>query len=351
MTAESHQPPVAVIICTRNRPDLVPRAVASVLANTYPAFRLLVIDQSTSAATETALQPFTADARFSYLRTPTAGEAIARNIGLRHTTEPIIACTDHDCVAASDWLTRLVGGFAARPEAQLVFGRLSPPAWYVAHHGIVPVFEPATGAAAGRVWRGVVLGMSANMGLRRPLPTRIGYFDEAMGAGGALAAAEDFDFAVRAAAAGAVVSIVPDAVVVHEGGVRSPSEAPSLWYRDGYGIGAVMAKAVKCGMWIGALALGRFVVGDLVAPGRLVLRGRHPQGLRRVTYTAAGVVAGCVAGLRWPVERGPDGYLFRRRGRSPAPLPASAPVSDAASPFSDSVAPTDASPKAERRHG
>ena len=37
---------VSAVICTRNRPDLIGNAVASVLANTYPSFDLLVVDQS-----------------------------------------------------------------------------------------------------------------------------------------------------------------------------------------------------------------------------------------------------------------------------------------------------------------
>ena len=41
--------PVSAVICTRNRPDLIGTAVSSVLANTYPSFDLLVVDQSTDA--------------------------------------------------------------------------------------------------------------------------------------------------------------------------------------------------------------------------------------------------------------------------------------------------------------
>src|SRR5690349_17764175 len=42
---------VSAIICTRNRPDLIGQAVASVLANTYPSFELVVVDQSDNDVT------------------------------------------------------------------------------------------------------------------------------------------------------------------------------------------------------------------------------------------------------------------------------------------------------------
>ena len=47
----SEPTPVSAVICTRNRPDLIGTAVASVLANTYPTFDLLVVDQSTDGRT------------------------------------------------------------------------------------------------------------------------------------------------------------------------------------------------------------------------------------------------------------------------------------------------------------
>ena len=51
-----HDPMVSAVICTRNRPDVVGQAVASVLASAYAPFDLTVIDQSTTDATACALQ-------------------------------------------------------------------------------------------------------------------------------------------------------------------------------------------------------------------------------------------------------------------------------------------------------
>ncbi|MGD9885466.1 MAG: glycosyltransferase family A protein, partial [Reyranella sp.] len=40
-----------MLICTRNRPLKLRRAVESVLANTFTDFELIVVDQSTDGAT------------------------------------------------------------------------------------------------------------------------------------------------------------------------------------------------------------------------------------------------------------------------------------------------------------
>ena len=58
--------PVSAIICTRNRPDLIGRAVASVLDNDYAVFDLTVVDQSTDDATEQALRHLAGDPRLHY---------------------------------------------------------------------------------------------------------------------------------------------------------------------------------------------------------------------------------------------------------------------------------------------
>ena len=52
------QPPVSVIVATRNRGDSIVNTVNSILANNYPNFELYVIDQSDDDLTEKAVEPF-----------------------------------------------------------------------------------------------------------------------------------------------------------------------------------------------------------------------------------------------------------------------------------------------------
>src|SRR5689334_813162 len=108
--------PVSAVICTRNRPDLIGTAVNSVLANTYPSFDLLVVDQSTDARTGDIVRQLQAEhPNLRYLHTDKAGLSRAYNIGIRETSGQILAFTDDDCVAPSDWIANVVAGFAADP--------------------------------------------------------------------------------------------------------------------------------------------------------------------------------------------------------------------------------------------
>src|SRR2546429_475015 len=105
---------VSAIICTRNRPDLIGAAVASVSANTYPDFELLVVDQSTDERTGHIVRALAAShPNLRYMHTEIAGLSRAYNIGIRETTSEILAFTDDDCVAPADWIESIVSVFGA----------------------------------------------------------------------------------------------------------------------------------------------------------------------------------------------------------------------------------------------
>src|SRR5215203_3769790 len=105
---------VSAVICTRNRPDLIGTAVASVLANTYPSFDLLVVDQSDEPRTgEIVREMATAHPNLRYLHTPTPGLSRAYNIGVRETQGDLLAFTDDDCVAPPNWIQAIADAFEA----------------------------------------------------------------------------------------------------------------------------------------------------------------------------------------------------------------------------------------------
>ena len=92
---------ISVVMCTRNRPDMIARAVGSVLSNDFPNFDFLVVDQSTSDATERELAIYKADSRFRYLHVERAGLSAAYNLGIRSTDGELLAFTDDDCGATT----------------------------------------------------------------------------------------------------------------------------------------------------------------------------------------------------------------------------------------------------------
>jgi len=106
-------PQVTVLICTRDRGDLIHATIRSVLANTYPRFDLLIVDQSSEISTARAVAEFCGDSRLRYIHTATQGLSIARNIGLAFCHSDLVLMTDDDCEVPPDWISEMVALFSA----------------------------------------------------------------------------------------------------------------------------------------------------------------------------------------------------------------------------------------------
>jgi glycosyltransferase involved in cell wall biosynthesis len=85
---------VSVIIPTYNCARFVPEAVESVLAQTYPAAEIIVVDDGSTDDTEERLRPY-AD-RIRYLRQENGGVSTARNAGMHAATGDLFAFLDSD---------------------------------------------------------------------------------------------------------------------------------------------------------------------------------------------------------------------------------------------------------------
>src|ERR1700746_3347211 len=158
------QPFVSAVICTRNRPDKIGNAVESVLANTYPNFDLVIIDQSTNAKTETiSLRVGESDKRLRYQRMSTSGLSRAYNLAIASTTGPVIAFTDDDCLVPKDWIEKIGAAFEEERG-----GGLPPP---------LPIDKPER---LDRENGFRIFGMGANFAARRSLFERVGTFDVAL---------------------------------------------------------------------------------------------------------------------------------------------------------------------------
>jgi GT2 family glycosyltransferase len=285
---------ISVIICT-NRPGRLIEAVRSVLANPQH-FELCVVAQGGTWAAE-ELAPI-ADSRLRVVADPGTGLSHARNIGLTASTGELILFTDDDCLVASDWVDAHLKCYRESPDAVMVFGLVEAPNWYTGADGTVPTFDPRAAQGTPRNDRGIVLGIGANMSLRRSCLEKIGVFDETLGAGGSLCSGEDADLSLRASAAGLLVLADRRPSVVHEGGVRRyGAEAKQLWWRDGIGLGAVSAKRLRSRDLNGAFA----VFGSLNLLNLYVVRafvaGRRPLGFNAAATLSLGAMKGFAMGL------------------------------------------------------
>ena len=106
------QDQVTVVIPTRNRPDLVTRAVQSALAQTYPHLEVIVVVDGPDPSTVAALDTL-ADPRLTVIALENnIGAANARNLGVERARGAWIAFLDDD----DHWMPRKVAvQMAARP--------------------------------------------------------------------------------------------------------------------------------------------------------------------------------------------------------------------------------------------
>lgn len=89
-------PNISVIIPTCNRPEMLKRAIASVLAQTYQDFEIIVVDDGMKERAESVVN-FFHDPRITYIAHEQGkGGAAARNTGIRAAKGEFIAFLDDD---------------------------------------------------------------------------------------------------------------------------------------------------------------------------------------------------------------------------------------------------------------
>lgn len=302
-------PSVTVVISTCNRGGTVITAIESILANDYPHFGLLVVDQSDTNATEDAVLRFHGDGRFRYIRSATRGLGAGHNVGISHATTELIAITDDDCVVPPCWLNEMVEAFSIDDRVALVFGNVHP-AEYDVTLGYIPIFErdePFLVKSAGDdLFRG--LGIGACFGIKRSAWWAVHGFDAMLGPGAPLGSLEDRDMAIRLLLAGYRVYCTPRFYVIHDG-FRTNRQLRGLAFRDWSGFGSSYAKYLKCGHW----SLTRYMAGQMWAgqAARMSLSSSYRTGrIRRVTPVVS-FWLGFLRGLICPVE--PDSLKFKTR--------------------------------------
>jgi len=109
------RPKVSVVIPTYNRGNCIGEAVQSILAQTYQASEIIVVDDGSTDDTEAALAWCRNQIRYVYQRN--AGVAAARNTGMRLARSQWIAFLDSDDQWFVDKLAVQMQQLAAQPQA------------------------------------------------------------------------------------------------------------------------------------------------------------------------------------------------------------------------------------------
>jgi GT2 family glycosyltransferase len=114
-------PAASVIVLTRNRALALERALLAVLAQDYPNYEVIVVDNGSIDETREVVARMGVRYVFS---PPEDGFALSRQRGVDAARGEIIAMCDDDCVPKRDWLRHLVQRLCSDDRIGLVGGQV-----------------------------------------------------------------------------------------------------------------------------------------------------------------------------------------------------------------------------------
>jgi glycosyltransferase involved in cell wall biosynthesis len=198
---------VSVIIPTHDRADVLGRAVASVLGQTWTDLELFVVDDGSSDATASVLAEFD-DPRLTGMHQENKGVSAARNLGIAASGGRYVALLDSDDYWMPDKLEKQVrfmaeSGFAICQTDEIWirngqrvnprFKHAKPAGWFLERSLELCLISPSCVMFTRELWR------------------ELGPFDER------LPACEDYSLWLRVGARHPV-GLVPEALTVKTGG-------------------------------------------------------------------------------------------------------------------------------------
>lgn len=275
---------VSIVICTKDRPSGLARAISSIQASGDWGRRAeIVVVEEADAPRDLE------DVRYVRLPREGRGFGYARNVGLREAQGDLIAFMDDDCVAERGWVEALTAPFRRDPDVLGVAGAV-----LVRECGLIGYAENILGFPGGGLrYRHAARGRpvptshlsTCNCAYRRDAILRAGGFPEGAQRGG-----EDFLLAERVSALGPCV-YVPDALVYHR--PRGTLGAILHWFvRRGQSEIVLLAATRNRGAFARFLARSSWTVRILLA---LVVLARWP----RLVVLLPAAAVGYYSALLW----------------------------------------------------
>ena len=211
-------PAVSVVIPTYNRRRQVERAAASVLAQTFQDFELLVIDDGSHDGTGQSLGGL--DERVRYRWQANRGPAAARNAGIHLARGPVVAFLDADNRWLPEHLEVVAAVLARHPETVLAS---TCPGFRAS--GSQPPQDARLIDALPLALMGNSFGYVSCIAVRRDVLLAIGGFDEELAVG------EDDDLWLRLAMKGPFAMVQRRTVIRRHtrGGLRDRGRAAGLY--------------------------------------------------------------------------------------------------------------------------
>jgi glycosyltransferase involved in cell wall biosynthesis len=172
-------PGASLIICSRNRPQLLLDAVESVLAGEQVPSEIILIDQSDVPNPALKQKQEFRGCWIRYHWTDSRGVSVARNAGAMAAQHDVLVFMDDDMIAPSDWFGTLVLALIRLGHRGVVTGQVAP----AAAGGFAPStkVDPTPALYEGRT--GTDILYTGNMALYRATFIEVGGFDERLGPG------------------------------------------------------------------------------------------------------------------------------------------------------------------------
>lgn len=114
---------ISVVLPSYNRAHILPRAIESILGQTYKDIELIIVDDGSSDNTAEVVGRFS-DSRIVYVRQENAGACAARNNGIAHARGDYIAFQDSDDIWHQDKLEKQLATLQ-NTGADVVFCRMN----------------------------------------------------------------------------------------------------------------------------------------------------------------------------------------------------------------------------------
>ena len=117
------KPPVSLVVCCKNEAENLPRLLASVAAQTHPAFEVVFANDHSTDQTAKILDEFCQNHPFAtYFSTEKTGKKNALREAVERTQHAIVVCTDADCTLPPTHLQTIAAYFDAENPDLLLGG-------------------------------------------------------------------------------------------------------------------------------------------------------------------------------------------------------------------------------------
>ncbi|MBY6032512.1 glycosyltransferase [Marinobacter daepoensis] len=183
------KPLISIITPTFNRAEFIVEAVESVMAQSYPHFEFLIVDDGSTDNTVELLQPFLEDNRVRLFQQENQGQSVARNVALAESSGDFICFLDSDNYWPLDKLENQLRLFDEHPGVDILYGDNV----IIDEHGKEVSRKNMTrysGKIAACMIRDNCVAMNTTMARRR-------CFDEMGGMSGKRRVADDYDLWLR----------------------------------------------------------------------------------------------------------------------------------------------------------